>query len=1372
MMLSRIQMAFAVATIAGGFGCSNNPGLNEMTAPVLGSDFAQCFASVAANTDTSQAVACFYLDGASRVVQSSVASACEGGQCDLKTWQLGASGPIEPLPNGKLPFPNANEVLADEASLDLQAEVVWLTSGDCPARPPFDPFAPSFEQECDGGGRADDQQCFASLSVPLRPSAAGLEVRSEGSRFRFSNRYRAEIEQAAIDFETVCTTAGTREAIGAEPTTRSIQLILSGSGQGEVTVPGFAPCTKPAGATEVCSIDVLEDSTITLMASLVGETTLDWPAICTTSTETSCTVSVGPGTEPLPLQIAMDLVRYDLTINVASAPQPVAARVTADQSDSDGAPVDCSLPASQSTTTCTVPIDAGTIMVLTANDGDDFVLQNWGGQCDEETDVSCTVVMSSHRTVSANFEFGRFPLTLLAPEGSNTPAGGGRITDLTGTIDCGTASPTTPKDCFDAVSTGDDVTLTADAPASQIEKRVLVWDIVGDVTPVEDTCRDMEDTELDEFGRLTGDNQCRFTVTEGRINLTPEFGFLTTIDVIGEGSVTSEQADISECGVATAPCESYFPFGKNYSITATPDAAVGARFIRWTRNDLEVSSQQALVHSATSAASFTAVFGHQLTVDVPGDGTCGSVQGAGIPNDPVIDCDSTCSAAFTHDSTVELTANAAAGAAFDGWSEGGCASDEDCSLVMNRTRSVEAAFVFPLSVSIDAPAGEDGAVTGTGGRITGPGIDCAPSCSTTVECDEPADSITLTAEASPGYRSGTWTGCSASSGPTCQVEMDTQRSVSHRFECFRTVDVSIAGGGTLAGGCTEPTCSVEALCNGSLLLSAVAANAATPQEPVWSNVAGCDVGALSCPVEIEGRNRSVDLTFTYPIVVTAKPANGSLVGPESLAGSMNCSTTASDAECRANYLDNVAVDLEAVPDAGYRFVRWTGCTQAGGTEVVSGTRNFCRLPMTAPVTGVTAIFRRVYVLTIDMEGAPGTVTVATPALGVCTYPDTCQYTVDENTQVTMDRSEAQGSVFVGWEGGNSNCTGTNNCTVVMDRNVTTVATFHWPVEARFDVSQLAGGLGDAVGARIRSTTPSCEIDVAIGSGGAPSGDRTCSVATGTTIDFEVTPPVGGVVNYDFATLLQTGQQVTGANPSIEIDRATTAEFRFSRSYSLEVQISGRGDITDGATVCAHLDDGCRFRVPQQDPVIVLTAVPNPDGRGWSISWPSGTCSSISGNQCTVVLSADRTISANFTYPVSFSQDIVGDVIQARGCEGCHCTDPDCLAFATGLNFEGIGARTAWEQLVCDEDCDTADCCSALTERADDDEVGCDDGPSMGPFRINLVNPVQSQFLQMPGRNPLPPQVDWCTNHGGTLFDNTTTDYQSILDWISGGAPFN
>ncbi len=1352
--------------------CSDSPGLNALTAPVLGEDFAQCFTSLAATAVDSDAVACFYLDGASRVAQAPIDEACAADQCDLTTWFLGASGPLEPMPNGQLPFPNANGLLADEGALNLEAEVVWLSAGSCPARPPFDPFSASFEQECDGSALATDQQCFASLSIPLRPTRTGLEVRSGGSRFRFSRRYQAEVQQAGDTFDALCTTASTRQAMGDNPTTRTVRLLLTGSGGGEISSPGFPTCAKARGVEQTCSLDVIVGTTIALAATLDDETTLAWPTVCGSVADDTCSVSVGPGSDPITISVDMDLVRFDLTINITSDPQPVAARVTADQETSDGDPVVCALPPGQSSASCTFPIDSGTTVFLAANDGDDFVLQNWGGDCDSETDIRCTVLVSNHRTITANFKFGSFPLTLLPPDGSSTPAGGGRITDATGTIDCGTESPGAPGDCFDAVDTGDEIALLADAPPTQIAKRVLAWNLAGAADPAPESCREIGDTGVDESGRLIGDNQCLFVVEEGRINVTPEFGFLTTVDIVGQGAVSSEQIDPSACVAGGEPCEAYLPFGRDHTFAATPDASVDARFIRWIRNDAEASTQPELVHAATSAASYTAIFGHQLSVGVPGAGRCGTVVGQGLPGDLSIDCGTTCSAPFTYDSTVTLMATAAAGAAFIGWTGEDCASEEECSLVMNQSRAVDASFAFPLAVSIDAPRGEDGAAADTGGRVTGPNIDCAPTCAASVICSQPSEQVVLTAEPQPGYRPGTWTGCSAATGATCQVTMDDQRSVSHRFECFRTVDVSIAGGGILAGPCSERSCSIDELCNGSLLLSAVPANASTPQSPVWSAGTGCDVGALSCVVDVAGQNRSVALTFTYPVTIDAKPANGMIIGPDAVAGGMNCGNGASEDQCSANYQDGVAVDLQAVPNAGYRFADWTGCVEAGGTEIPSNNRSTCRLPMTSPVSGLQASFAKVQVLTVEMVGAPGSVSVTTPDLGTCTYPDTCQYTLDENTQVTMTRTPAQGSVFVGWDGGNSNCTGTNNCTVVMDRDVTAVATFRWPVEARLDVSQLSGGLGDAAGARIRSTTPSCEIDVSIQAGGTPIGTRTCAVNTDTTIDFVVTPPAGGVVNYDFATILETGQQVAGTNLSIDVDRPTTAEFRFSRSYGLNVLISGRGTITDGSTDCTHLGGACEFRVPQQAGSITLTAIPNTDGRGWSISWPPGTCASASGNQCTVTLSGDRTISADFTYPISFAADIFGGVIQTRGCDSCHCADADCFAFVSGLNFATVNARTAWAQLVCDEDCDTADCCSALTERADDAQVGCENGPPMGPFRINPSNPVQSQFLQMPARNPGPPSVDWCTNHGGTLFNNTSTDYQSILDWISGGAPFN
>jgi List-Bact-rpt repeat protein len=79
-----------------------------------------------------------------------------------------------------------------------------------------------------------------------------------------------------------------------------------------------------------------------------------------------------------------------------------------------------------------------------------------------------------------------------------------------------------------------------------------------------------------------------------------------------------------------------------------------------------------------------------LTVSLAGNGS-GTVSGTGIS------CPSTCSNSYTAGSTVTLTASAASGSTFNGWS-GGCSGTGGCTVTLSSDQAVTATFTAPVAV--------------------------------------------------------------------------------------------------------------------------------------------------------------------------------------------------------------------------------------------------------------------------------------------------------------------------------------------------------------------------------------------------------------------------------------------------------------------------------------------------------------------------------------------------------------------------------------------------------------------------------------------------------------------------------------------------
>ncbi|MES3032114.1 MAG: choice-of-anchor C family protein [Patescibacteria group bacterium] len=110
---------------------------------------------------------------------------------------------------------------------------------------------------------------------------------------------------------------------------------------------------------------------------------------------------------------------------------------------------------------------------------------------------------------------------------------------------------------------------------------------------------------------------------------------------------------------------------------------------------------------------------HVLAVAKAGNGA-GTVTS--VPSG--INCGADCSKSFDNDTAVTLTATAAAGSSFTGWS-GDCSGTGSCALVMSSNESVTATFtldvVVPVTFTIRALAGSHGSISPSGSVVVNSG---------------------------------------------------------------------------------------------------------------------------------------------------------------------------------------------------------------------------------------------------------------------------------------------------------------------------------------------------------------------------------------------------------------------------------------------------------------------------------------------------------------------------------------------------------------------------------------------------------------------------------------------------------------------------
>jgi hypothetical protein len=179
--------------------------------------------------------------------------------------------------------------------------------------------------------------------------------------------------------------------------------------------------------------------------------------------------------------------------------------------------------------------------------------------------------------------------------------------------------------------------------------------------------------------------------------------------------------------------------------------------------------------SLTQARSATATFtaapaGRALAV-----ATAGAGAGSVTSNPAGIACGTDCSESYAYDTRVTLTAKAASGSSFAGWS-GACTGTGTCQVRMTRARSVTASFglmqVQAATLTV-TPAG-----TGAGTVSSSPpGILCGADCTE----DFPLNSaVTLTAAPAPGSQFAGWSGACTGTA-ACTLTLSQARAVTAAF---------------------------------------------------------------------------------------------------------------------------------------------------------------------------------------------------------------------------------------------------------------------------------------------------------------------------------------------------------------------------------------------------------------------------------------------------------------------------------------------------------------------------------------------------------------------------------------------------------------
>jgi len=191
---------------------------------------------------------------------------------------------------------------------------------------------------------------------------------------------------------------------------------------------------------------------------------------------------------------------------------------------------------------------------------------------------------------------------------------------------------------------------------------------------------------------------------------------------------------------------------------------------------------EAMIISLPRTTEVEQLLSTQYTLTVSKSGTG---NGTVTSSPSGIDCGSDCSESYNQGTSVTLTATAASGSIFGGWS-GACSGTGTCTVTMNAAKSVTATF-NPQAVGYTLTVLKSG--TGIGSVTSSPaGINCGDDCSETYT---KVQKVKLTAKADASSTFVGWSGGGCSGTKTCTVTVDTVVTVTADF-ALKIPDISVA----------------------------------------------------------------------------------------------------------------------------------------------------------------------------------------------------------------------------------------------------------------------------------------------------------------------------------------------------------------------------------------------------------------------------------------------------------------------------------------------------------------------------------------------------------------------------------------------------
>ncbi len=422
---------------------------------------------------------------------------------------------------------------------------------------------------------------------------------------------------------------------------------------------------------------------------------------------------------------------------------------------------------------------------------------DWSG-CDELTeDNYCLVTMNADREVTALFCLEGEALEECTAEGPTNrrtltvtkEAGGtegiGTVKSKPKGINCATA-------CDEAVGSfykEGPVTLTAKPSAtSTFVKWVNPGGACDESASLACVMPIAEDESLEAL--FTGTSKAiasptALIVSKGESPKNLGFGTVKATGLYCEAECTT--TTVLYQGTITEPKPKA---AKTVVLSQTP--LYGSEFTGWSGCDSEAEGKCTVAMSEAKevTAEYTAKPNVALTLEKAGTGT-----GTVTSKPKGVKCAVTCTVqtmSVPSGEAVVLTAKAATGMTFTGWSGGGCSGTGTCTANPTEATTVTATFSGSPKPILSPTALTVSKGEGTGyGTVKAAGIACEALCTSatslyqgTITEPKPKEAKTVTLEAfsAPGSQTVVWSGCDSETEGKCVVQMSSAKEVTATFD--------------------------------------------------------------------------------------------------------------------------------------------------------------------------------------------------------------------------------------------------------------------------------------------------------------------------------------------------------------------------------------------------------------------------------------------------------------------------------------------------------------------------------------------------------------------------------------------------------------